>query len=56
MAGRVAHIYFNWKGGNPVANFFRYRFLGEGGAAPLTHAVLRKAVPDISHRPVAHIS
>ncbi len=56
MTGRVPHIYFKWKEGNPVANMFRFLFLGEGDAAPLTHEVLRKAVLDISHRPVVHVS
>jgi hypothetical protein len=54
--GQVPHIYFKWKEGNPVANIFRFLFLGEGDAAPITHEVLRKAVPDISHRPVVHVS
>jgi len=54
--GRVPHIYFKWKEGNPVANIFRFLFLGEGDAAPITHEVLRKAVPDISHRPIVHVS
>lgn len=56
MTGRVPHIYFKWKEGNPVANMFRFLFLGEGDAAPLTHEVLRKAVLDVSHRPVVHVS
>jgi hypothetical protein len=56
MTGRVPHIYFKWKEGNPVANMFRFLFLGEGDAAPLTHEVLRKAVPDVNHRPVVHVS
>jgi hypothetical protein len=56
MTDRAPHIYFKWKEGNPVANMFRFLFLGEGDAAPLTHEVLRKAVPDISHRPVVHVS
>jgi hypothetical protein len=56
LTGRVPHIYFKWKEGNPVANIFRFLFLGEGDAAPLTHEVLRKAVPDIEHRPVVHVS
>ncbi len=54
--GSVPHIYFKWKEGNPVANMFRFLFLGEGDAAPLTHEVLRKAVHDISHRPIVHVS
>lgn len=56
MTGSVPHIYFKWKEGNPVANMFRFLFLGEGDAAPLTHEVLRKAVPDIGHRPIVHVS
>ncbi len=54
--GRVPHIYFKWKEGNPVANIFRFLFLGEGDAAPVTHEVLRKAVPDIARRPIVHVS
>jgi hypothetical protein len=54
--GQVPHIYFKWKEGNPVANIFRFLFLGEGDAAPLTHEVLRKAVPEICHRPIVHVS
>ena len=54
--GRVPHIYFKWKEGNPVANIFAFLFLGEGDAAPLTHEVLRKAVPDVAHRLVVHVS
>jgi hypothetical protein len=56
LTGRVPHIYFKWKEGNPVANIFRFLFLGEGDAAPLTHEVLRKAIPDASQRPVVHVS
>jgi len=56
MTGCVPHIYFKWKEGNPVANIFRFLFLGEGDAAPLTHEVLRKAVPDLARRPIVHVS
>jgi len=56
VTGRVPHIYFKWTEGNPVANIFRFLFLGEGDAAPITHEVLRKAVPDITRRPVVHVS
>jgi hypothetical protein len=56
VTGRVPHIYFKWTEGNPVANIFRFLFLGEGDVAPLTHEVLRKAVPDVAHRPVVHVS
>jgi hypothetical protein len=54
--GKPPHIYFKWKEGNPVANIFRFLFLGEGDAAPITHEVVRKAVPDIDHRPIVHVS
>lgn len=54
--GQVPHIYFKWKEGNPVANVFRFLFLGEGDVAPITHEVLRKAVPDITRRPIVHVS
>ena len=54
--GRAPHIYFKWKEGNPVANIIEFLFLGEGDTAPLTHEVLRKAVPDIAHRPIVHVS
>ncbi|MBS1806390.1 MAG: amino acid transporter [Acidobacteria bacterium] len=56
ITGQVPHIYFKWTEGNPVANIFRFLFLGEGDVAPLTHEVLRKAVPDIERRPVVHVS
>jgi hypothetical protein len=56
MTGSVPHIYFKWKEGNPVANMFRFLFLGEGDEAPLTHEVLRKAIPDVDRRPIVHVS
>jgi hypothetical protein len=54
--GKVPHVYFKWKEGNPVANMFRFIFLGEGDAAPVTHEVLRRAVRDRERRPVVHVS
>lgn len=56
LTGRPPHIYFKWREGNPVANIFRFLFLGEGDAAPLTHEVIRKAIPEIARRPVVHVS
>ena len=54
--GKVPHAYFSWTEGNPVANIFRFIFLGEGDTAPLTHEVLRRAIPDPHQRPVVHVS
>jgi hypothetical protein len=52
----VPHAYFEWTEGNPIGNLFRFLFFGEGDVAPLTHEVLRRAVPDVNHRPVIHVS
>ena len=54
--GKVPHAYFRWTEGNPVINMIRFIFLGEGDTAPITHEVLRRAIPDIRHRPVVHVS
>ena len=53
--GNVPHAYFTWTEGNPVANLFRYIFLGEGDTAPLTHEVVRRAVTDQARRPIIHV-
>jgi hypothetical protein len=55
-AGHVPHAYFEWHEGNPIANVFRFLFLGEGDLAPLTHEVLRRAIADPKQRPVVHVS
>jgi hypothetical protein len=55
MTGKVPHGYFNWTEGNPIGNIFRFLILGEGDVAPLVHEVLRRAVPDPSHRPIIHV-
>ncbi len=54
--GHVPHGYFKWKDGNPVMNVVKFLFLGEGDVAPLTHEVLRRAVPSVANRPVVHVS
>jgi hypothetical protein len=50
------HVYFHWTDVNPVTNVMRFIFLGEGDTAPLTHEVLRRAIKDLAHRPVVHVS
>ena len=54
--GKLPHAYFTWTEGNPVGNLFRFIFLGEGDVAPITHEVLRRAIPDPHDRPFVHIS
>ncbi|MBV9222851.1 MAG: amino acid transporter [Acidobacteriaceae bacterium] len=54
--GRNPHAYFQWTEGNPIGNLFRFLFLGEGDAAPLTHEVIRRAIPEERHRPCIHVS
>jgi hypothetical protein len=54
--GKVPHVYFKWHEGNPIVNLFAFLFFGEGDAAPLTHEVLRRAIIDLEHRPVVHVS
>ncbi|MDQ6700077.1 MAG: amino acid permease [Acidobacteriota bacterium] len=54
--GKLPHVYFGWTEGNPVAYLFKFIFLGEGDVPPLTHEVLRKAVPDREKRPLVHVT
>jgi hypothetical protein len=54
--GRVPHAYFKWTEGNPIGNLFRFMLLGEGDVAPIAHEVLRRAIPDVEHRPMIHVS
>jgi hypothetical protein len=53
--GKLPHVYFTWTEGNPVINVIRFIFLGEGDTAPITHEVLRRAIPDMRHRPIVHV-
>lgn len=52
----VPHAYFRWSEGGPIVNMLRFLFLGEGDTAPVTQEILRKAEPEISQRPVVHVS
>jgi hypothetical protein len=54
--GQVPHAYFKWTEGNPIWNLVLFLLLGKGSVAPLTQEVLRRAVPDVRHRPVVHVS
>ncbi|MDQ2711306.1 MAG: amino acid permease [Acidobacteriota bacterium] len=56
LTGKVPHAYFTWTEGNPIGNLFNFLFLGGGDAAPLVHEVLRRAIPEVKHRPIVHVS
>ena len=56
MTGQIPHAYLKWTEGNPLVNILRFLISGEGDVAPLTHEVLRRAVPDSAHRPIIHVS
>ncbi len=50
-----SHIYFEWSERRPAENALRFLFAGEGDIPPLTHEILRRAVPDEGQRPVVHV-
>ncbi|HET7295046.1 MAG TPA: amino acid transporter [Vicinamibacteria bacterium] len=53
--GQIAHAYFGWTEGNPLAYALKYVFLGEGDTAPVTREVLRKNVREPTQRPRVHV-
>ena len=55
MDDMPAHVYFEWSEKGPGQNALRFLFAGEGDVPPLTHEILRRAVPDPDKRPVVHV-
>ncbi|WP_438502359.1 amino acid transporter [Arthrobacter pityocampae] len=55
VTGLMPHVYFRWTEGDPVANLFKFLFIGEGEIAPVTREVLRAAEPDVTKRPWVHV-
>ncbi|MBZ5735804.1 amino acid transporter [Nocardioides sp. TRM66260-LWL] len=53
--GSTPHLYFEWTEGNPVVQFLRFLFFGQGEVAPVTREVLRRAEPHRSRRPHVHV-
>ena len=53
--GMPSHAYFEWSERGPGQNALRFLFAGEGDIPPLTHEILRRAVPDVERRPVVHV-
>jgi hypothetical protein len=49
------HVYFEWSEKAPGQNALRFLFAGEGDVPPLTHEILRRAVPDPDKRPQVHV-
>ena len=53
--GTIPHAYFSWTEGNPIINFIRFLFVGDGEVATMTREVLREAEPDPDQRPRVHV-
>jgi amino acid transporter len=55
VTGLMPHIYFRWTQGDPLVNLLRFLVFGAGEIAPVTREILRRAEPDITHRPWVHV-
>jgi hypothetical protein len=55
QSAKIPHVYFGWTEGNPIANTFKYIFLGEGETATLTREILRCSEPLEGRRPFVHV-
>jgi len=55
QTGRVPHVYFGWREGNPLKYLARFVLFGEGDIVPVTHEVLRRAEPNPTKRPLIHV-
>ena len=55
MMPLAPHAYFEWSERPPAQNMLRFLLAGEGDVPPLTHEILRRAVPDERQRPQIHV-
>lgn len=49
------HGYFEWSERAPGENVLRFLLAGEGDIPPVTHEILRRAIPDPAQRPQVHV-
>jgi hypothetical protein len=56
VSGCIPHVHFHWMDVKPVVNAMLFIFLGEGDTALLTRETLRRAVKDVSRRPMIQVS
>jgi hypothetical protein len=50
-----AHL-FPMDRGQSIGKLFRFMIFGEGDVAPLAHEALRRAIPEVEHRTIIHVS
>jgi hypothetical protein len=55
ITGLMPHVYFRWTQGDPLTNLLRFLVFGAGEIAPVTREILRRAEPDVTHRPWVHV-